>query len=80
MAREIKILGPGCPRCESLYGNVVTALDELGIEATVEKIKDIGQIAAHGVMSTPALWVDGKVVSQGKLLSVEEIKRILSGA
>ena len=77
MAKEIKVLGPGCPRCEALYDNVVLALDELGIDATVEKVKDLGQIAAHGVMQTPGLVVDGKVVSQGKVLSVEEIKEIL---
>ncbi|QJA06519.1 thioredoxin family protein [Thermosulfurimonas marina] len=78
MAKEIKVLGPGCPRCESLYDHVVLALEELGLEATVEKVKDLGQIAAHGVVKTPALVVDGKVVSQGKVLSVEEIKKLLS--
>ncbi|MBX6422782.1 thioredoxin family protein [Thermosulfurimonas sp. F29] len=77
MVREIRVLGPGCPRCEALYDNVVLALDELGIDATVEKVKDLGQIAAHGVMQTPGLVVDGRVVSQGKVLSVEEIKELL---
>ena len=78
MAKEIKVLGPGCPRCEALYNHVVLALDELGLEATVEKVKDLGRIAAHGVMQTPGLVVDGKVVSQGKGLSVDEVKEILS--
>jgi len=77
MAKEIKILGPGCHRCESLYNNVIMALDELEVSATVEKVKDLGEIAAHGVMQSPGLVVDGKVISQGKILSVEEIKEIL---
>ena len=74
---EIKILGPGCPRCASLYDNVILALEELGLEAQVEKVTDLGQIAAHGVIQTPGLVVNGKVVSQGKVLSVEEVKEIL---
>jgi small redox-active disulfide protein 2 len=79
MKREIKVLGPGCPKCELLYENVVKALDELGVEADIIKIKDFMQIAAHGVLTTPGLVVDGKLVSQGKVLSVEEIKEILKG-
>jgi len=74
---EIKVLGPGCPRCMSLYDNVILALEELGLEAQVEKVTDLGQIAAHGVIQTPGLVVNGKVVSQGKVLSVEEVKEIL---
>ncbi len=74
---EIKVLGPGCPRCNSLYDNVVLALEELGLEAQVQKVTDLGQIAAHGVVQTPGLVVNGKVVSQGKVLSVEEIKKVL---
>lgn len=77
MKREIKVLGPGCPKCELLYENVVKALDELGIEADLVKVKDFMQIAAHGVLTTPGLVVDGKLVSQGKVLSVEEIKEVL---
>ncbi|MFN4197156.1 MAG: thioredoxin family protein [Caldimicrobium sp.] len=77
MAKEIKVLGPGCPRCELLYENVVKALDELGMEAQITKIKDFVQIASHGVLTTPGLIIDGKLVSQGKVLSVEEIKEHL---
>jgi small redox-active disulfide protein 2 len=77
MKREIKVLGPGCPKCELLYENVVKALDELGIPADLVKIKDFMQIAAHGVLTTPGLVIDGKLVSQGKGLSVEEIKELL---
>ncbi len=74
---EIKILGPGCARCDTLYDNVILALEELGLEAQVEKVRDLGQIAAHGVVQTPGLVVNEKVVSQGKVLSVEELKEIL---
>lgn len=77
MKREIKVLGPGCPKCELLYENTVKALDELGIEANLIKVKDFMQIAAHGVLTTPGLMVDGKLVSQGRVLSVEEIKEVL---
>jgi len=77
MKREIKVLGPGCPKCELLYENVVKALEELGIEAELIKVKDFMQIASHGVLTTPGLMIDGKLVSQGKVLSVEEIKELL---
>uniref|UniRef100_A0A832GPV8 Thioredoxin family protein n=1 Tax=Caldimicrobium thiodismutans TaxID=1653476 RepID=A0A832GPV8_9BACT len=77
MAKEIKVLGPGCPKCELLYENVVKAIEELGVEANIVKVKDLMQIAAHGVMTTPGLIIDGKLVSQGKVLTVEEIKKLL---
>lgn len=77
MAREIKVLGPGCPKCKLLYENVVKALDELGIEANLIKVKDFIQIASHGVLTTPGLVIDGKLISQGRVLSTEEIKEIL---
>ena len=78
MAREIKIFGQGCSRCEALYDHVILALDELGMEATVEKVRDLKQMAVHGIMNPPGLVVDGQVVSQGKVLSVDEIKKILA--
>jgi len=76
--RVIKVFGPGCVKCETLYENVVRALDELKLEAQVEYVKDLKQMALYGVFKTPALWVDGNLVSQGKVLSVDEIKQILS--
>ncbi len=74
---KIEVLGPGCPRCQTLESNVKEALEQLGIDAEVEKITEIGQIAARGVLSTPGIVIDGKVVSAGKLLSVDEIKALL---
>ncbi len=80
MAKKIKVLGMGCAKCNALYENVKKAVEELGISAEIEKVEDIKEIVAHGVMGTPALWIDGKVVSQGKLLSVEDLKKVLEGA
>ncbi|MCX8161301.1 MAG: thioredoxin family protein [Candidatus Saccharicenans sp.] len=70
---EIKVLGMGCPKCFELERRVKNALERLKMEATVEKVSDLKQIMSFGVFSTPALVIDGKVVSQGHLPSVEEI-------
>ncbi len=75
---KIEVLGPGCPRCQSLEANVKQAVNELGLDAQVEKVTEMGRIMAYGVMTPPALAVDGKVVAKGKLFDVEEIKKILS--
>ncbi len=74
---EIKILGTGCKKCTALYESVVKALEEEGVEATVEKVEDIVGIMSYGVMSTPALVIDGKVVVSGRTLGTEEIKKYL---
>jgi|UniRef100_A0A7V3PUJ7 small redox-active disulfide protein 2 len=76
---KIQILGIGCPRCQELEKRVIDTLAELGIAADVEKITDIKRFAAMGVLMTPGLVVDGKVVSQGKIPSKEELKKILRG-
>ncbi|UNG16680.1 thioredoxin family protein [Stutzerimonas zhaodongensis] len=73
----IKILGTGCKKCVALTDNTQQAVSNLGIEAQVVKVTDIAEIAAHGVMSTPALAVDDKVVSMGKVLTPGEIERLL---
>ncbi len=65
--KNIKILGGGCPNCTLLYNNVMSALRELKIEAEVEKIQDFVQISEYGVMSTPALVINEKVVGIGKM-------------
>ena len=66
--RDIKVLGPGCPRCETLYANVAKAVEELGLEAQISKITDLKSIALFGVMQTPGLMIDNQVISQGKVL------------
>lgn len=70
----IKVLGGGCAKCHELEGNTITALKELGIDEQVELITDFAVIATYGVMSTPALVVDGKVISFGKVLKADEVK------
>ena len=76
---QVQILGTGCPKCKQLTANAERAVAELGLEASVEKVTDIKAIAGFGVMVTPALAVDGRVKSAGKLLSPEEIKKLLAG-
>lgn len=74
--RKIQILGTGCPKCKALTVNAEQAAKEAGIDFTIEKVQDINEILSFGVMTTPALAVDGKVLSAGKVLSPEEIKKI----
>jgi small redox-active disulfide protein 2 len=73
----IKILGSGCKKCITLTENTKTALHDLGLNAEVVKVTDFAAIAAHGVMSTPALVIDDKVVSVGKVLSSAEVQTLL---
>lgn len=75
--KTIKVLGPGCAKCQKLFANVEAAVEELGIDCDVQKITDIGAITSYGVMMTPSLVVDGQVRSSGKALSVNELKTIL---
>ena len=74
---SIKVLGSGCAKCNALEESVRRAIAELGWTEPVGHVTDFGQIAAYGVMSTPALVVDGKVVSAGRLLTQEEAKALL---
>lgn len=73
----IKVLGTGCPSCKKLEANVRTAISEAGFDASVEKVEDLQKIMEYGIMSTPALVVDEKVVAKGKVLSVGDIKKFL---
>lgn len=74
----IKILGSGCKKCIALGENAKAAADAAGISAEIVKVTDFVQIAAYGVMSTPALVIDEKVVSAGKVLSVSEVAEQLA--
>ena len=74
---KILVLGPGCAKCKQLTANAQKAVAELGVEATVEKIEDLREMMRFGVMSTPALAVDGKVRSTGRVLSPDAIKELL---
>jgi len=75
---KIEILGVGCPKCKQLTANAEAAVKELNIQAEIGKVTDIGKITEYGVMMTPALTIDGTVVSAGKVLSKDEIKKIIS--
>ncbi len=75
---EIKVLGPGCPKCKSLYQSTVNALVELDIVANVEKVEDIVEIMNFGIMRTPALVINNKVIFSGKVPSVKELKEIIT--
>jgi small redox-active disulfide protein 2 len=71
---EIKVLGPGCPKCEQTEKVVKDAIAESGKDISVTKVKDITEIAKHGVFMTPAVVVDGEVKSVGKIPSKEQIQ------
>ena len=74
----IQVLGPGCAKCEKLKHNAEEAVVQSGVEATVEKITDINVIVGFGVMTTPAMAIDGEVKIVGKVPSVDEIKNLLA--
>jgi len=74
---KIEVLGTGCGKCKDLYEAVKTATAEKGVQAEVVKVEDIPSIMKYGVMSTPALVIDGKVAFSGKVASVSEIKALL---
>jgi small redox-active disulfide protein 2 len=75
---KIEILGTGCPKCKKLFENAQEAVKYLGLGAEVVKVEDLQQILNTGVMITPAIAIDGEVKSAGKVLSVDEIKKIIS--
>ncbi len=77
---RVKILGSGCAKCKQLKTNTQEALKLLGMDTTVDHITDFTQIASYGVMTTPALVVDGKVLSYGKVLTTEEATELLRKA
>lgn len=75
---DIKILGTGCVNCQNLERVTRAALDELGIDATLEKVTDPGEIVSWGVMSTPALVIDDQVVLSGRVPDLTSVKRLIS--
>lgn len=75
---EIKVLGTGCPKCKALTKAVEEVVEESGMDASVTKVEDINEIMQYGVMVTPALVVDGKVVASGKVPKKEKLKKLLN--
>ena len=74
---EIKVLGTGCSNCKTLEKLVYNVLAELNLEANVEKIEDIQKIMSYGIMTTPGLVINNKVVLSGKIPSSKELKDII---
>lgn len=75
---EIKILGPGCPKCKTLEQLTRQVVEQNGIDATVTKVEDIVAIMNYGVMTTPALVIDEKVVLKGRVPSADELIKIIT--
>lgn len=74
---EIKVLGPGCPRCKKTEDIVKETVAEIGVDAQIEKVTDTMKIASYGVFGTPAVVIDGEVKSVGKVPSKDEVKKWL---
>jgi small redox-active disulfide protein 2 len=77
---QVKVLGQGCPSCDKLEQDVMAVLAELGLAADLEHVRDVRAIAAYGVMGSPALVIDGKVVAAGKIPSKNQLKEWLKAA
>ena len=75
---EIKVIGTGCGKCDRLYKNTQEALRNLGMEANVEKVEDLVEIVKLGVMTSPSLMVDGKLLIRGREAKTREIEKLLS--
>ena len=75
---KMEILGTGCPKCKQLTANTEEALKELNLQAEIVKVTQIDKIIEYGVMMTPALVIDGKVVSAGKVLTKDQVKDLIS--
>lgn len=75
MMKNVKVLGPGCKRCDAAVQMVKDAATKAGVEVTVEKVTDYAKIAGYGIASTPGLVVDGKVVHAGGLPKAEDVAR-----
>ena len=75
---KIQVLGTGCAKCKQLTANVQAAIADAGLAASVEKVEDLREIMKFGVMTTPALVIDGKVRSAGKVLNPTEIRTLLA--
>lgn len=76
--KQIKVLGPGCPKCKTTYSHVLEALKQTNIEADVEKIEDIEEIMKYNVLTTPVLMIDGEMKVKGRAAQVSEIVEFLN--
>mgnify|MGYP003594954242 CR=1 FL=1 len=74
---NIKVLGPGCPKCKTTYNNVLEALKQTGVQAQVEKIEDIEEMMKYNVLTTPVLMIDDVARVKGRVADINEIKQLL---
>jgi len=74
---QIKVLGPGCPKCKTTYSNVLEALKQTNIEANVEKVEDIEEMMKYNVLTTPVLMIDDEIKVKGRIAQVSEIVELL---
>ena len=77
---NIKVLGPGCVNCRTLEHRTHEALTEMNLEAEVEKVTDLNDMASYGILRTPGLVIDGRLVIQGFVPPVSKIKEVISAA
>lgn len=75
---EIKIFGTGCCNCKNLYNNVKTAVEDLNLECKITKVEDLAQIAQFAIVATPAIAINDQILSQGSVLSVDQIKDLIN--
>ena len=75
---EIKVIGEGCEKCDKLYENTCLAVKELGLEASIDKVEDLMDIVRLGVMTTPSVMVDGKLIISGRVPKVKDIMKMLN--
>ena len=80
MTTEIRVLGPGCVKCEVLFEHTKQAVESMGLDAEVRKVEDLGEIVSRGILTTPALVVDGELVLAGHVPTASRIRELLSGA
>jgi len=77
MKTNIKVLGPGCPKCKTTYNNVLDAIKQTGIDAEVQKIEDIETMMQYNVLTTPVLMINEVAVVKGRVADINEIKQLL---
>ena len=75
---EIKVLGTGCAKCKALEKVTREAIEKNRLNASISKVEDIVEIMQYGVMTTPALFVDGRIIVKGRVPSVDELSRLLN--
>jgi small redox-active disulfide protein 2 len=75
--KEIKVLGPGCPKCKTTYNNVLEALKQTNAEANLEKVEDIEEMMKYNVLTTPVLMIDEQIIIKGRVAQVSEIIDLL---